>query len=37
MRILENVFFVTMTILFAPVYFLTNWYDNYANRTRKDE
>jgi hypothetical protein len=34
MKYLEDAFVVLATIVFAPIYFLTNWYDNYANRSR---
>jgi hypothetical protein len=28
MKHLEDVFVVLATIVFAPIYWLTNWYDN---------
>jgi hypothetical protein len=37
MRTLENIFFVTMIIVLAPIYWLCYWYDRYANRTSQNK
>jgi hypothetical protein len=37
MKYIEGAFVVLATLVFAPVYWLTNWYDNYANRSSQNK